>query len=96
MFKIENYTFKVGDKVEFRVYDKKALNELPVLSKTVTLTEASESVSIELTSEETKLGEILNKPKEYWYEIELNDESTVIGYDENGAKILNLYPEGEE
>ena len=33
---------------------------------------------------------------EYWYEIELNDEETVIGFDKDGAKVLNLYPKGVE
>ena len=38
----------------------------------------------------------MNKPVEYWYEIELNNEHTVIGYDDNGAKIFMLFPEGSK
>lgn len=47
--------------------------------------------------DETKIGEYISKPKEYWYEIELNPETypqTIIGYDEDGPKVLILYPEG--
>ena len=38
----------------------------------------------------------MNIPTEYWYEIELNNENTVIGYDNNGPKLFVLYPEGED
>ena len=93
---IDGYTFSIGDTVELRVYDKKALDKLPVLKKEITVTETSLTIDIELTAEDTKIGEMINKAKEYWYEIELNDNQTVVGYDEEGAKKLMLYPEGVE
>ena len=93
---IDDYTFSVGDTVELRVYAKDGLNKLPVLAKEITVTEETETIDIELTSEDTRIGEMQNKAKEYWYEIELNDNQTVVGYDEEGAKILMLYPEGVE
>lgn len=93
---IDDYTFQVDDKVEFRVYNKKKLNEPPVLTKEITVEEETDSINISLTPEETKIGEPLNKATTYWYEIELNDEQTVVGYDEDGAKELILYPEGAE
>ena len=93
---IEDYQFKVGDKIEFRAYNKKALDKAPVMKKIIEITEDSESIDIPLTSEETAIGEPLNKEIIYWYEIELNDEQTIIGYDEDGAKELILYPEGVE
>ena len=93
---IDNYTFSIGDTVELRVYEKKGLDKQPVLSKEITVSKAGETVDIELTAEDTKIGEMINKEKEYWYEIELNDNQTVIGYDEKGAKKLILYPEGVE
>lgn len=94
--KIADYIFVPGDKIEFRVYNKKGMNELPLIDEIVDVEEECESIDIQLTSEMTKIGEIANKPITYWYEIELNDDATVIGYDENGAKELILYPEGEE
>ena len=36
-----------------------------------------------------------NATIEYWYEIELNDKQTIVGYEE-GPAILYLYPEGAE
>ena len=90
------YTFQSGDKVTFSVYNKKKMNDKAVLLKEVNATPNTTSLTISCTSEETKIGELTNKPVEYWYEIELNDEYTVIGYDENGAKKLILYPEGNK
>lgn len=91
---VEDYSFKVGDIVTFCLYNKRALNEQPVLKKSIKLEQDTDNVDIELTSLDTKIGEMKNTPVEYWYEIELNDKQTLIGYDEDGAKILILYPEG--
>lgn len=91
---IDDYIFKVGDVIKFSVYNKKALDKEAVLNKIVNVTKESDNIDIELTSEETKIGEIINKEVEYWYEIELNNNQTILGYDSDGAKILILYPEG--
>lgn len=93
---IDDYTFVVGDSIELRVYEKKGLEKLPVLSKEVTVTKECETLEIELTSKDTAIGNIENKQKNYWYEVELNDNNTVIGYDEEGPKLFVLYPEGVE
>lgn len=90
----EPYTFQPDDKIIFSVYNKKQMDRQPVLHKEITVEEQTESVIISCTSEETKIGDYINKPVEYWYEIELNEGYTVLGYDENGPKILKLYPEG--
>ena len=91
-----DYTFQNGDKIVFSVYNKNKMDEEAVLLKEIVVDEQSESVDINLTSEETKIGELINKPVDYWYEVELNNEYTVIGYDDDGAKILRLYPEGSK
>ena len=93
---VEDYTFKAGDIIEFRVYNKKGLNQLPLINKKIELKQEQDVINIELNSDDTKIGEITNKETEYWYEIELNNDKTIIGYDENGAKLLILYPEGAE
>lgn len=93
---IDDYTFSLGDKIELRVYRKRELEKLPVLTKVIEVLEECTSVDIELTPQDTSLGEYINKPEDYWYEVELNDNQTVIGFDENGSKILRLYPEGKE
>ena len=90
------YTFKDGDLIVFSVYNKNKMNEKALLLKEITVSGSQASVEIACTKEETKIGDLINKPVEYWYEIELNNEHTVIGYDEDGAKILMLYPEGSK
>lgn len=39
--------------------------------------------------------ELSNEPIEYWYELRIDDK-IILGYDENKAKILILYPAGKE
>lgn len=90
------YTFKEEDFIEFRVYKKEELNNDPVLTKRVEISEECEKVYIDLTEEDTRIGEMLNEEAEYWYEIELNNNQTLIGYDRIGPKILILYPEGKK
>lgn len=90
------YTFKVGDVVRFCVYKRRDCNCV-VLQKDVDVLDAAEEVTIHLTSEETTIGEVINKPADYWYEVVVNPETnpqTIIGYDEDGEKIFRLYPEG--
>lgn len=93
---IEDYTFSIGDTIELRIYEKNGLNKPPVKTKQIEVTQAGTSIDIELTCEDTDIGDPVNKVVDYWYEIELNDKQTIIGYDENGAKILKLYPKGVE
>lgn len=93
-----DYTFKVGDIVRFKVFKKNDCGCVEI-QKDVPVEIAAASVDIHLTSEETKIGELINKPVEYWYEVELNPETnpqTIIGYDEDGGKIFKLYPEGND
>lgn len=90
------YTFQEGDKITFSVYSKGKMNEKAVLLKEVDATPNATSLTIECTNEDTKIGDLINKPMEYWYELELNNEYTILGYDESGAKQLILYPEGSK
>ena len=90
------YTFRQGDIVRLLVTKKKACDEV-VLSKSVEAIPDTTEVEFKLTTEETRIGEVINKPVDYWYEIELNpdtDPQTLICYDEDGPKIFRLYPEG--
>lgn len=90
------YEFKPDDVVRFKVFAKKSCDDV-VLVKDTVVTEISETVRIALDSEDTKIGDVISKPTDYWYEVELNPETnpqTIIGYDEDGAKVFKLYPEG--
>ena len=92
----EDYTFQVGDIIRLGIFVAKNCND-NVLQKDVEVTEETTSVDIELNSADTTIGEIINKPATYWYEIQLNPDTnpqTIIGYDEAGAKLFVLYPEG--
>lgn len=89
-------SFAKGDIVRVKIFKKKACESV-FLCKEFPVLEDALTVDVDLASVETKLGEIIEKPKDFWYEIELDHGgvvSTVIGYDEGGAKVLKLYPEG--
>lgn len=94
--RVSNYTFQEGDIVSFRVYDKGALEKDPLINETIHVPEESESIPIVLSNIVTKIGEMGNKPVTYWYEISLNNETTVLGFDDKGGKELILYPEGKD
>ena len=90
------YRFQPGDVVRINVFVKKSCDNV-VLQKDFDVTAEAEMVDIILTGDETKFGEVISKPTDYWYEIELNpltNPQTIIGYDEDGAKIFKLFPEG--
>lgn len=94
----ENYMFQVGDEVRFKVFEKNKCDDV-VICKTITIEEETELVVINLTQSDTKIGELIHKPKDYWYEVELNPDTspqTIVGYDMDGPKILRLFPEGGE
>lgn len=92
----EAYTLKEGDVVRMKVFEKSGC-DCVVLQKDITVKEQTYEVTILLDDKDTKIGGIISKPKDYWYEIELNPETqpqTIIGYDEDGAKVFRLFPEG--
>ena len=92
------YTFEAGEVIRIKVYGKKDAENV-VLQKDFPVTATSAYVDIILTEEDTKIGEVISKHKDYWYEVELNpydNPMTIIGYDEDGAKIFRLFPEGAD
>lgn len=93
-----SYMFQPGDIVRIKVYGKKDAESV-VLQKDFPVTEVTDKVEIFLSEEDTKIGEVISKPKDYWYEVELNPDTnpqTFIGYDEDGAKVFKLFPEGDD
>ena len=94
----KQYQFKVGDVVRIKVFGKKDCSSV-LLCKEFPVTAEGARADIFLSSAETRIGDVINKPKDLWYEIELNPNSepqTIVGYDENGPKIFRLYPEGKD
>lgn len=94
----EPYTFDVGEIVRFKVFAKKNCEEV-VLQKDFPVTAVTQEVEIILDGDDTKFGEVISKPLDYWYEVELNPNDnpmTIIGYDEDGARVFKLFPEGAD
>ena len=92
----EDYIFSPNDVVRFKVYQKNRCEQI-VLEKDLVVDDECSSIEISLTSEDTRIGELIHKPKDYWYEIEVNPDTnpqTIIGYDTSGPKVFRLYPEG--
>ena len=92
------HIFKPGDVLRMLVYAKKDVTNV-VLQKDFSVEYATERVNICLEEKDTKIGENASKPVDYWYEIVLNpftDPQTIIGYDEDGAKVFKLFPEGKD
>lgn len=92
------YIFKLGDVIRFRIMEKGKCENV-VLQKDVQVSEEGENVPLTIPSEEMKIGSIISKPVEYWYEVELNPDTssavTILGYTKaGGARILTLTPEG--
>ncbi len=90
--------FQPGEVVRFKVYGKKNCENV-VLQKDFGIEEETEKATIYLEEKDTKIGDVISKPTTYWYEVELNpytNPQTIIGYDDDGAKVFMLYPEGNE
>ena len=85
-------TFKLGDKFKFSIVKKGDYNDV-VFQKEFEVSEDSTEYFLTFTGDEMRFGEPISKKKEYWYEIDLNDDTTLIGSDETGDKKFILYPE---
>lgn len=99
--KEELYEFQPEDKISFVVINKKGYTKTEVLRIEKTLlemgyTEPTTTPEIQLTEEDTKSFDLLNKSKTYWYDLVLNDSTTLLGYDDEGSKNIIVYPEAEE
>jgi hypothetical protein len=99
-----DYQFKVGDIVRLSVYKKKDCHCVELVKDTE-VTEETTMVEINLTKEDTKIGNIISKDTDYWYEIVLNPDTapqTIIGYElhpdtnKPWEKIFKLLPEAKD
>lgn len=97
----ENYKFQPDDKITFVVVNKKGYTKEEILRKEYTLREMgyiteTEIAELPLTEEETKIFPLSDKAQTYWYDLILNDTTTMLGFDNEGAKKIIIYPEVEE
>lgn len=93
-----NYVFQPDDVLRFKVFEKKNCDNV-ILEVDFSVEEETEQVDLVLTEQHTTIGGTINKPVDYWYEVELNpltNPQTIVGYDDDGPKIFRLYPEGKE
>ena len=92
----EPYIFQVGDILRLNVTKVNKENSV-VMSVDTIIQEATTEATISITSFDSKIGTVINKPTDYWYDIELNPDSAIaqmlLGYDDEGPKIFKLYPE---
>lgn len=93
--KNKNGSFSIGDKLKFSIMEKGNYNNV-LFQKEIKVTEESNIAYINLTKEDTRFGEVISKEEVYWYEIELNDSQTLIGFDSEKAKKFTLYPEAPD
>lgn len=97
----ENYKFQPDDKITFVVVNKKGYTKEEILRKEYTLreigyTEETEIAELPLTEEDTKVFPLSDKAQTFWYDLILNDTTTMLGFDNEGAKRIIIYPEAEE
>lgn len=93
-----NRAFQPGDVLRIKVFAKKNCEDV-VLQKDFSVLSYTEIVNISLEGKETKFGGVISKPKDYWYEVELNpltEPHTLIGYSEDGPLLFKLFPEGAD
>lgn len=92
------YTFQAGEVVRFNVCEKKNCDKV-VLQRDFPVTAETQGVDIILDSADTKIGGIISKPTDYWYEVVLNpfdNPQTIIGYDAEGSRVFRLFPEAND
>lgn len=98
------YEFQVGDIVRFKVFKAKDCDCVE-LQKDVVVEVAGTTMNIDLTKEDTRIGDLIDKSVPYWYEIELNPDTapqTIVGVEYNEEtkkdepKIFRLLPEGAD
>lgn len=93
----EYYQFEIGDIIKLNIYERNGYDKEPLKTKIIEVETSSDEVLIPMTEEDTTFGEIPNKPVTYWYDITLNDDLTIVCYNEEGAREFIMYPaKGDE
>lgn len=89
---VSNVPFSVGDQFVLSVVEA---GDMTKVVQTFTYTVDTENVVqvIPITKEQNRFAPISNKEIVYWYEIELNGNTTLVGYDSYGPKLFTVYPE---
>lgn len=94
---VEYYKFQPTDEITFNVYEKKGYTKNEILTKKYKLSEIgytaeTDRPELNITEEDTMKFPLENKKKTYYYEIILNDKSTIIGASDKGTNKIIVYP----
>jgi len=90
----EGHTFPVGAEIDVNIYRENGMDSAPLKTWSVgPLSSELEEIEIDVSGTDTQLDSPITEPAQYWWEAVYGD-NTFIGYDEQGPKILNLYPGG--
>lgn len=86
--------FYEGDVVSFNLKNNFGDNE-PVLRKKVIVPENTDVITFNFSKDDTTIGDLISSPVLYQYDIAVNEDMTILGYDdETGPKYFKLFPEG--
>lgn len=94
------YEFLPTDKLTFIVYNKKGYTKEEVLKveyvlKDIGYTTSTTCPELPLSVIDTSKFPLSNKAITYWYTLTLNDDTTILGHDEDGAKKIIVYPNAD-
>ena len=76
--------FFKDDKVIFSVKENFG-NADVVIRKEVIVPEDTDTITFSLTKEDTTIGELISKPVTYQYDVSINEDNTIIGYDDESG-----------
>lgn len=92
-FTIEDYVFTEDDVVKLSVFDRNSSFEDAYITIIGVVDLENNKVVFSLNEDDTAaIGDAISKPTTYWYQISLNGDQTVLGYDEDGPKPFIIYP----
>lgn len=85
-------TFKANDEIKFSIVTEDDYGDV-VFQKKFIIPEDCTEFFLTFTNEEMRIGEIISDKVTYYYEIELNNDTTLLGAGRKGHKKFILYPE---
>lgn len=84
--------FKTDDVIKFSIVTKGDYEDV-IFQKEFIVSEECTEFFLQFTNEEMRIGDPISKKVEYYYEIELNNDTTLLGSYVDGDKRFVLYPE---
>ena len=86
--------FRADDVIRFAVYKAGGLNLNPILEKTINVQQDTDTITIELTGQDTTIGKPTNHELTYWYQVDINDKQTILGFENKTAPEFIIMPKG--